>query len=553
MRHGQGFDLVLDDYLRLVAQGPTGTGDTAPGFARYEPRFAYDGPDHLDDPASGRSVPEVLGILARLATQMHVASRRASTSQGTLPAGFTYLGQFAVHDLVNSAGFRVTQDRNLPRRLFGNIQTTALDLSSLYGGGPAGSPALFEVTEATEHRARFRLGYMVDRDGRPTLAEDIPRMKVGPWCGGAVEDRRFDPLLADTRNADNLILSQLAVLFMQFHNILHDRAVARLDAGLARHRLFARPFEAARCMVTAVYRRILRADYLPRVVRPEAIDRHFASPRDPGGSVTLEAALAVLRFGHAQVQQDYDFSAVHSDGGAAGAARLTRLMDFFGLRPTNELPARDNWVIDWDMFLEREDGSVAPAINRARPLGPALVEPLRSHQAIRVAAPAVLPELAGYRLGLAWRTLAKGLMGRLPTGQALARHMLAAGLVDPAEVLGRADLEAALRAGRTAGCMGERCLRDDDIAFLADRTPLFFYILAEAQKFGVSDAHLGPIGSDFLADTFATALVDTGFAGEHSLQEAAQALYHELDPTRPLPATMAGLVACVRAHKPHQP
>ncbi|MDO9524106.1 MAG: peroxidase family protein [Gemmobacter sp.] len=549
MRHGQGFNQIFQDYLSLVAQAPTGDVEPAPGFARYEPRFAYAPTDYLDAPGSGQSLTDTLGSLARLATQMHVAARKVSTSEGSLPGGYTYLGQFAIHDLVNSTGFRVTRDRNLPRGLFGNIQTPSLDLSSLYGGGPAGSPALYQVIDDTEHRARFRLGYMTDQHGNPSVQEDIARMPVGPWCGGAVGDARFDPLLADTRNADNLIISQLAVLFMQYHNMLLDRAVDHVSAGKAHHPMLANPFEAARCIVTATYRRILRDDYLPRIVMPQVWARYFRDGAVPLGRVTLESALAVLRFGHAQVQDDYDFSVTHSDAGAGGVARLGRLLDFFGLRPTGDVPVRDSWVIDWDLFFDPATPDPARPLNRARPLGPALVEPLRSHPATRVAPPATVPELAGFRLGLAWRTLAKGLMGRLPTGQAAARELVAQGLLDPAQVLGRDALVAALRAGRTAGCIGERCLRDQDIDFLADRTPLFFYILAEAQAHGPTDAHLGPLGSDFVAETFATALVDTGYAAERSLDAAATALHTELYPDHGLPVTMPALIARMRAHK----
>ena len=549
MRHGQGFDLVFDDYLRLVAQGPSGLAEPAPGFARYQPRFDYDPQDHLDSPGSGQDLTAILVSLARLATQMHLSALKISTSEGSLPAGYTYLGQFAIHDLVNSAGFRVTRDRNLPRGLFGNIQTAALDLSSLYGGGPAGSPAFYEATEETEHRARFRLGYMLGPDGKPSVQEDIARMPVGPWCGGAAGDSRFDPLLADTRNADNLIVSQIAVLFMQYHNMVLDRAVAHVNAGRAHHPLLARPFEAARCIVTAAYRGILRDDYLPRIVMPQVWARYFRDGVAPSGTVTLESALAALRYGHAQVQDDYDFSATHSETGPGGVVRLPRLLDFFGLRDTEDVPVKDTWVIDWDLFFDMPGRDPARPLNRARPLGPSLVEPLRSHEAARVAPPAILPDLAGFMLGLAWRTLAKGLMGRLPTGQAAARAMAARGLLDPSQVLDHATLTAALRAGRTAACIGERCLRDSDIAALAGRTPLFFYLLAEAKAHGPTDAHLGPMGSDFVADTFASALADTGYAGEAALHPTAAALQQELFPGQPLPATMPDLIALVRAHK----
>lgn len=547
MRHGQGFDLVFQEWLRLAAQPPASRAEPLPGFDRYEPMFDYAPEDLLDDPAAGVALPELLDMLARLSTQMHVGALKLTGSQGDLPAGYTYLAQFVIHDLVNTASFRTTLDRNLPRRQFGNIQSAALDLASLYGGGPAGSPAFFEPTDATEHRARFRLGWMRDSSGdpalrgHPTRQEDVPRLPLGPELGATPGDTRFDPLLADTRNADNLIVSQLVVLLMKTHNRLYDAAQDHAASGQAHNRLFARPFEAARCMLTAIYRQILRGDFLPRLLQPAALAR-LATPA-AAGPVGLEAALAVLRFGHAMVQPVYDFSAVHSGSGPSGPARLERLMDFFGLHPTRDLPADDTWVIDWSLFFDPLTGQAAnPRMNRARPLGPTIAEPLRRHAATRVAPPADLPGLAGHRLGLGWRTMAKGLMARLPTGQALARHLVQAGKIAPTEVLPQAALDHILRTGRTAGCIGERCVTEADIGFLSQRTPLFFYILAEARHFGAGQ-RLGPVGGLVVAETFAAALADPGFGGEASLDDAATLLWRELYPSGPgMPATMPELV-----------
>ena len=550
MRHGQGFDLVMQDWLRLAVVPDSSRSEPAPGFARYEPRFAYGPDDMLDAPGSGLTPATALPMLARLATQMHLGALRVAPLSD-LPAGYTYLGQFAVHDMVNSTGFRTTRDRNLARRLFGNIQSPALDLASLYGGGPAGSPAFYEPTEDTEHRARFRLGYMRNAAGQPTRQEDIPRIPLGPATGDAAGDTRHDPLLADTRNADNLILSQLVVLFMKAHNRLHDLAHARAVAGAAHHRLFARPFEAARCMLTSAYRRILRHDYLPRLVAAPALDRAFAPGSGPHPDISLESAMAVLRFGHAQVQPQYDFNAVHSQTGASGASGIGRLMDFFGMRASRDLPVDDSWVIDWSLFFDLGPRAATyPAMNRARLLGPTLADPLRTHAATRILPPADLHDLAGFRLGLGFRTLAKGMMARLPTAQAVLREMQAEGAIGPADAMDTSTIAAALRAGRTLACTAGQCLTEADIAFLSQRTPLFWYVLAEAAQFGAGQ-RLGPLGGAILAETFAMALADPGFGGETSLDAAADTLWAELFPGGPaLPATMPALVALANGPPP---
>jgi hypothetical protein len=298
-------------------------------------------------------------------------------------------------------------------------------------------------------------------------------------------------------------------------------------------------------MLTAAYRQILRHDWLARLAPAAAIDRAFAAgPRHPGGTVSLEAAMAVLRFGHAQVQPRYDFSAVHSETGPSGQARIERLMDFFGMRPSRDLPVDDTWVIDWSMFFAPLPGVAEnPLLNRARPLGPVLADPLRTHAGTRILPPAEVPGLAGFRLGLAFRTMAKGLMARVPTAQALTRELVAHGWIGPGDVLDETTIAATLRAGRTAACTAGQCPTEADIAVLSRRTPLFWYVLAEAQVLGQGE-RLGPAGGAVLAETVAMAMADDGFAGEPGLDHAARALWAELFPTGPgLPATMPELVA----------
>ena len=544
MRHGQGFEQVLQEWLRQAPHGPTGRSDRPAALARYQPLHDYGPADMLDDPAQGATPQDMLAMLARLATQMHLGSLRVADAVGTLPAGYTYLAQFAVHDLVNSDTLRPTAHSNQASVPFGNTQSPSLDLASLYGAGPAGNPALFVPVEETGQRGRFRLGWMRDGDGRPTVAEDIPRIPMGPCTGEAEGDQRLDPLLADTRNADNLILSQLVVVFMQAHNRLYDLASRHAATGQARHPLFARPFEAARCMLIVSYRRIIGRDLLPRLL-PGGIwpPQQTAGPQP----VSAEAALAVLRFGHALIQPRYDFNAVHSATGASGPATIERLMDFFGLRPSRDLPVDDSWVIDWQSFLTEPGSGPVGAVNMARPLGPTLAEPLRRHPAIRVPAPDTVPGLAGYRLGLAFRTMAKGMMAGLPTGQALATRLVADGRISAADVLPQAVIEQGLRDGRTAACIGERCLTDADIAAFAVRTPLFYYVLEEARHFGAG-ARLGPVGGHVLARTCAAALAGPVLPDQPYPDAAADALWLELGrPGRTdLPETLPALVALAR-------
>ena len=57
----------------------------------------------------------------------------------TLPAGYTYLGQFIDHDLT----LDLTPLGDGPGGVISNFRSPRLDLDSLYGLGPGGTPFLY--------------------------------------------------------------------------------------------------------------------------------------------------------------------------------------------------------------------------------------------------------------------------------------------------------------------------------------------------------------------------------------------------------------------------
>jgi hypothetical protein len=144
----------------------------------------------------------------------------------------------------------------------------------------------------------------------------------------------------------------------------------------------------------------------------------------------------------------------------------------------------DNWIIQWENFVEA-GGGVTP--NKTRRLDTKLVEPglfrLQDQTGGSPDPNTNIPDVEKDKARLAVRNLLRGYLLRMPTGQAVAGALnltpLTAAEIEAAA--GSANQVAALQAGG-----------------FSDRTPLWYYILAEAAHGG--GQHLGPVGSTIVAE-----------------------------------------------------
>ena len=141
-----------------------------------------------------------------------------------LTAGFTFLGQFLDHDMTfdPTSSLARRQDPESIR----NFRIPALDLDSLYGGGPGVSPALYD-----QH---------VDHGRTTMLVEEIPGSAAVTVDG----QPRYDlprnsqnvAILGDPRNDENLIVSQLHLAMLRFHNAVVGRRQGRARCRADRRR-----------------------------------------------------------------------------------------------------------------------------------------------------------------------------------------------------------------------------------------------------------------------------------------------------------------------------
>jgi hypothetical protein len=372
-----------------------------------------------------------------------------------VPAGYTYLGQFVDHDLTfdTTSSLDLSDDSH-----YTNERTAAFDLDNVYGPGPDAAPYMY-------------------LDGiRLVEGEyDLPRQ-----AGRAI--------IGDPRDDENSIVCNLQMAFLRFHNAVVDRLERRDPALRGTRRLF----DLARMEVRWTYQRLLVEDFLPRIVSNETLQA-FEVRRDPDAlgrtrneaayalftadkrdAIPIEFAGAAYRFGHSMVRNGYRLT---DDFKAAIFVKDSVPDDsLVGFAP---LPLKQV-ITDWSRFYpepgvaSREPGHKDAAnaatsndlhrLQFAYRIDPTVVNPL-AHLPASVA--------AGGPVNLAFRNLMRGRKFQLPTGQAVG-ETLGVPVLDADELLVRDKSQ-----GKDRQTFMPLSRIDPE---LARSTPLWFYVLAEAQR-----------------------------------------------------------------------
>lgn len=280
-----------------------------------------------------------------------------------IPSGYTYLLQFMAHDMVDSVtSWTVSGDR--PGFAFHNARQAPLCLNTLYGQGPTSAPHAYEPSKANLAHpdgappTRLKLGPPRTRPAgdRMNIARDIGRgvdtsiareQKPGNWPTG--------PLLVDPRNDAHALMSQITALFACLHNTIMQLVDPPSAAGagqLSMEEVYRR-FLCARMAVTLVYRAIIVADVLPKLLHPSIKDLYvpggkpaYDKLRDSGKGIPVEFSHGAFRFAHAMVRSAYSVNAL-----SVVPQDFARAFEQTSSRSQEVDPLKDTWLVDWDRFF----------------------------------------------------------------------------------------------------------------------------------------------------------------------------------------------------------
>lgn len=401
--------------------------------------------------------------------ELGTAMRYGKEREGNLTprVGYTYFGQFVGHDLTHDATPLAGPYRDPEKTP--NFRTATFDLDHVYAGGPKGSPYLYEGEEGAE---TFKIGATTPSGYRRDLPIGHGLLLIGD--------------LHDTRNVDNLLLRQLHVLFLKFHN----EAIRQLQTNPELHSVAeslgpGSLFERARRLVCWHYQWIIRHDYLPRILHNDVWQHEQErTPRKPGStfSVPIEFSLAVFRFGHSMVRNAYHLNCRHN------RVVIGELMEL-GQKAE---PISDDDLIEWGIFFDGLPRSGPTASSSFIDTSVSLAMHGLSAGTIRLAneLEAIDPS------NLPVRTLLRGARAQLPSGQDTAAVLVAEGKIKLADCLSSLELTT-----DTSNLCGSVLGRNR----LEGNTPLFYYILKEAEL-KAKGLTLGPVGSHIVSEVIQTAL-----------------------------------------------
>lgn len=363
------------------------------------------------------------------------AMAHRSVDSKYINAGYTYLGQFIAHDIIPETQGGVRQ------------VSPHLNLDSLYG--TATQPAV------PVGSALFPIGPSV-----PGGPDDLPRKD------GVAQ-------IPERRNDDNVIVSQLHLLWQRFHNFT-------ITSGCASNAT------QGRRLVTLVFQLLVVEDFLRLLLAPAVFESCFRFDQrwlnfDPS-RIPPEFSHAAFRFGHSLVRESYNSFRpdVTSDVDLKEIFRANE-----NLPPELEI----NWggFFDWPVPQNDVQGAM-------------VIDPFIAPDMAAVRVPSRGPE----PVNVIYMNLRAGNAAGLPPGKTYAAEWLPKcrnGLIN-----GTFKDNVQLDALQDLGELEKVDLSRSDARITIDNLPLWPYVLLEAMQ-ASKGKHLGTLGSLICAEVLANSIV----------------------------------------------
>jgi hypothetical protein len=497
--------------------------ESAPGFRHFlgtprpSQRFRAFGIDPLVSPTH---LPKLRGLMHRLSRRMDAEIHWPPQGGGPaerwenpfIPSGYTYLLQFVAHDLVHSA---------IPLSVAGelgagtaNARRTSLRLETLYGSGPVGSPHIYALDAPNDdRRTKLRLGRMRWKENEPATGcpfRDIARTRAENLTGvdrsiAGIRVALTEALVADPRNDDHAVMSQLTALFALLHNGLID-VIRRQEHGRGPNDRFGaayKRFLCARDALTLIYHNILRKDLMRRVIDPaiyatySGLTPQFIDPPAAAGfalrdwQVPFEFSHGAFRFGHAMVRPEYCINDLSTHD-------LNNTLEKSSANDPANMPLDETWMIQWSRFFEIKGSKP----NYSRRIGPYLSDGLGNDR--------IFPAFdETERVGLLYRDLlGAGIAGMWSVDALIAEiavrrpHFVAMSRLLADRAYRVDQLREWLAAAPAYGA-----LTPEDIETLSKDPPLPFFILFEAMRQPQAEGlRLGTLGSIIVSEVIFGAL-----------------------------------------------
>lgn len=397
-------------------------------------------------------------LLQELGRQNGPMDAKNKKAKAVIPVGMVFLGQFIDHDITLDATSSL--DRNNAPEDIRNFRTPTLDLDCIYGAGPEASAYLYTPEKKLHIAATSTAfsGYPGTSAQQKILKEnDLSRNSDG------------QAIIGDFRNDENRIISQLQLGMIKFHNCVMDYIKAKEEAEYRRKKCtvpfqpnYDEIFEEARRIVTWHYQWIVVNEFLPAMIGQDLVDdifchgRVFYNPMNRRPYIPIEFAAAAYRFGHSMVPGKFRIQ------------RRGRQEDLFGsvLGGGFKPLLNPKGIVDWTQLFD-----CGLTFERADALDIKMASILLD-----------LPFITSGISSLATRNLLRGQSFLLPSGESVARYIEEFGIKTDHDRVER-FLEKIWKPLGYKGC-----------------TPLWFYILAEAQVLRNGE-RLGPVGGRIVGET----------------------------------------------------